>query len=76
MAGVRVRPNEHSLSVAGVLSGFMGTTAAVTGPPVALVYQRLPGPALRATMARFFLAASVLTIVVLSRRASSTAGRR
>ena len=65
VAGVRVRPDEHSLSVAGALSGFMGTTAAVTGPPVALVYQRLPGPALRATMARFFLAASVLTIAVL-----------
>ena len=32
---------------------------------MALVYQRVSGPALRATLARFFLAASVLTIMAL-----------
>lgn len=64
-AGLRVNPDRRSLSIAGMISGFMGTTAAVSGPPMALVYQRVSGPALRATLARFFLAASVLTIIAL-----------
>ena len=65
LAGIRVAPNGRTLSIAGMFSGFMGTTAAVSGPPMALVYQRVSGPALRATLARFFLAASVLTIIAL-----------
>ncbi len=65
LAGLRVPPTGRALSVAGLVSGFMGTTAAVSGPPMALVYQRASGPALRATLARFFLAASVLTIIAL-----------
>ncbi len=65
LAGLQVAPTARSLSVAGLVSGFMGTSAAVSGPPMALVYQRVPGPALRATLARFFLAASGLTIVAL-----------
>jgi len=65
LGGVRVTPSVRALSVAGLISGFMGTTAAVSGPPMALVYQRESGPALRATLARFFLAASVLTVIAL-----------
>lgn len=65
LAGVRISVTGRSLSLAGLLSGFMGTTAAVSGPPMALVYQRESGPALRATLARFFLAGSLLTIVAL-----------
>ncbi len=65
LVGVRVVPSARALSVAGLVSGFMGTTAAVSGPPLALVYQRESGPALRAALARFFLAASVLTIIAL-----------
>lgn len=65
LAGLHVAPTGRALSVAGFLSGFMGTTAAVSGPPMALVYQRASGSALRAALARFFLAASVLTILAL-----------
>ena len=65
LAGLHVAPSERTLTLAGLLSGFMGTTAAVSGPPMALLYQRASGPALRATLARFFLVASVLTILAL-----------
>jgi uncharacterized membrane protein YfcA len=65
LGGLRVAPTGRTLSIAGMVSGFMGTTAAVSGPPMALVFQRVSGPALRATLARFFLAASALTIIAL-----------
>jgi len=48
-----------------MVSGFMGTAAAVGGPPVALAYQRESGPVIRSTLARFFLLASAPAIAVL-----------
>jgi uncharacterized membrane protein YfcA len=64
-SGVEVEPAPGSLTVAGALSGFMGTAAGPSGPPMALLHQRTSGPQLRATLARFFMAASVITIVAL-----------
>ena len=34
--------------IAGLLSGFMGTITSVGGPPMAMVYQNMPGPKVRA----------------------------
>lgn len=65
LAGLHVVPGPRTLSIAGLVSGFMGTTAAVSGPAMALVYQRSSGPVLRASLARFFLVASALTVVAL-----------
>ena len=65
LVGLNIAPSPGALSTAGLLSGFMGTTAAISGPPIALVYQRVSGPALRATLARFFVAASLFTIIAL-----------
>ncbi len=65
VAGLHPRPTVPVLVGAGVVSGFMGTTAAVSGPPLALLYQHQPGPTIRVTMARFFLVSSVLTLCAL-----------
>lgn len=65
VSGFEPRTNRRSLLLAGVLSGFMGTTASIGGPPLALVYQRLPGPALRWAMAANFLVGGVVSLAAL-----------
>jgi hypothetical protein len=37
-----VTPGPANLSAVGVISGVVGTTAAVGGPPIALLYQHAP----------------------------------
>ncbi len=64
-AGWVLQPTRRTLVGAGTASGFMGTIAGIGGPPIAHVYQRADGPTLRATMGRFFLVASAVSIVTL-----------
>lgn len=52
--------------LAGMLSGFMGTVAAISGPPLALAYQRRPGPQLRATIAVSFVVGSIISLIALA----------
>jgi uncharacterized membrane protein YfcA len=66
VSGVRLRPRAPTLLAAGVLSGFMGTTAAIGGPPIALVYQHAEGPRLRGTLAGYFVLAAAISIGVLA----------
>lgn len=63
--GPTVAVRGRNLTLAGILSGFMSTTAGIGGPPIAMLYQRAGGPALRATLARFFLAAAAFSVVAL-----------
>jgi uncharacterized membrane protein YfcA len=65
-SGIHLRPRAPTLLVAGVLSGFMGTTAAIGGPPLALVYQHAEGPRLRGTLAGYFVVAAAISIAVLA----------
>jgi uncharacterized membrane protein YfcA len=67
---VRIRPTAPRLLGAGILSGFMGTTAAVGGPPIALLLQHSPGPQLRGTLSGFFVlgaSVSLLALIVIGR---------
>ena len=67
-SGLHPRPTARTLVTAGVASGFMGTVSGIGGPPIALVYQRMPNAVLRATLARYFLvgtAVSIPTLVVV-----------
>lgn len=59
------RVGRRSLLGAGALSGFMGTTAGVAGPPIALLYHREEGAVIRATLARMFLVSAALTLIAL-----------
>ncbi|MDH3681094.1 MAG: sulfite exporter TauE/SafE family protein [Acidimicrobiia bacterium] len=54
-----------SLVAAGALSGFGGTTTAIGGPPMGVVYQREPGDRLRGTMSAFFMPGIALSIGLL-----------
>lgn len=65
-AGYVPRVRRSSVFLAGMASGVMGTATSIGGPPMAMVWQRLSGPRLRATMSAFFLAGSLMSLVALS----------
>lgn len=50
----------------GFASGVMGTATSIGGPPVALLYQRHPGPVLRSTLAMTFVAGISISLVGLA----------
>ena len=63
--GRQLMPSRPNLAGAGVASGFMGTISGIGGPPIALAYLGLSGPALRATLARYFLVGNLVAIPTL-----------
>jgi uncharacterized membrane protein YfcA len=71
--GRRVSPTRAHLATAGLASGFMGTISGIGGPPIALAYLGLEGPALRATLARYFLVGNLVAIPTLIVAGSLTA---
>jgi uncharacterized membrane protein YfcA len=72
ISGLRpaVQPTSPAQFLGGVVSGVFGTTAAIGGPPVAILYQGRPGPEVRSTMAVIYAIGSVLSLIglVLARR--------
>ncbi|MFD3610763.1 sulfite exporter TauE/SafE family protein [Streptomyces atroolivaceus] len=72
MAGYVPQQRRATVVLAGMASGLMGTATSVGGPPMALVWQRLRGPELRATMSAFFLAGSLMSLTALT--AAGTVG--
>ena len=65
LSGLHPPMNRRSLVTAGLLSGFMNTTSSIGGPPLALIYQRLPGRTLRAVLAMNFVAGGLLSLAML-----------
>jgi len=65
MAGMRIAHTTWPLLGAGVLSGFMGTTAAVGAPILALLYQFEKGPVIRASLGFYYFVSSVVMLLVL-----------
>lgn len=64
--GPHIRPNRRTLFAAGMLSGFMGITSSIGGPPVAMLYQHETGPTLRATLSGYFVVGTTMTLIVLA----------
>ncbi len=63
---IKIAKNPGPLVSAGFVSGAAATSTAIGGPPIALVYQRDSGPQIRATLAVFFCAGSVISLAVLA----------
>jgi hypothetical protein len=61
---VPVRPSTQV--AAGAVSGVTGTAAGIGGPPLALLYQHHPGPAMRSTLAASFFFGTLLSIGTLT----------
>jgi uncharacterized membrane protein YfcA len=66
VAGLDIEPRRWVNLGAGIVSGVMGTTSAIGGPALAVVYQRRPGPELRSTLAVSYLAGLFLALAVLT----------
>ncbi len=65
MAGRVPRRSPAHLVTAAGLSGFMGTTTGIGGPPLALLYQASTGPRLRGTLSAIFVPTAVLALLAL-----------
>ena len=65
VSGVHVELRPASLLVGGVLSGIMGTIAAIGGPPMALLYQHAPGARVRGTLSSLFLVGTIISLAAL-----------
>ncbi len=65
LSGLRFAPTGRALVTAGVVSGVLGTVAAVGGPPLALLYQDAPGARIRSTISGFFLIGTIVSLAAL-----------
>ncbi len=63
---IKIAKNPGTLLSAGFVSGAGATSAAIGGPPIALVYQRDAGPQIRATLAVFFCSGSAISLAALA----------
>jgi uncharacterized protein len=74
ITGRLFRPTDRSLMVAGLASGFAGTTTGVGGPPMALTYQNADPATMRATISAFFSIGSLMSVAALT--AAGEIGKR
>jgi len=63
---VRVPMNRWTLSLAGVVSGATATTTSIGGPPIAVLYQHERATRIRNTLAVYFAAGAVISLVGLA----------
>ncbi len=66
ISGIHIKVNTKNLITAGFLSGFMGTTVSISGPPVALLFQNEKGPKFRSILGLFFMIGILLSIPSLA----------
>lgn len=63
---LRLDPTAPALFTAGFLSGFMGTSSSIGGPPMALVMQHQAGDYIRANLAAFFVVSCIMSLIMLA----------
>ncbi|GAB7220180.1 sulfite exporter TauE/SafE family protein [Vibrio comitans] len=61
----RLEPTPKRMFVAGFMSGFMGTSSSIGGPPMALLLQHQDANNLRGNLSAFFVFSSILSLIVL-----------
>lgn len=66
MSHIVFKANGRSLFCAGFLSGFMGTSTSIGGPPMALVMQHQENDFIRANLAAFFVVSCFMSLVMLT----------
>jgi uncharacterized protein len=66
VSGLEISMTKRNLAIAGTLAGIMGTIASIGGPPMALVYQRENGSRIRTTLAGFFIAGTIISMLTLT----------
>jgi len=65
ISGIKLKLSNFNLIFVGIMSGFMGTTASIGGPPMGLLYQNEKGPRIRGTLSGIFMIGTVLALISL-----------
>ena len=66
LSRIVIRPSHPAMVTAGFLSGFMGTSSAIGGPPMALVMQHEGNDFIRANLAAFFIVRCIMSLIMLA----------
>jgi len=66
LKNIVIQPTNGAMFSAGFLSGFMGTSSAIGGPPMALVLQHQETQFIRANLSAFFIVSCLMSLVMLS----------
>lgn len=66
LAAPSFRASRPTYVAAGLVTGISETATGIGGPPLALVYQHHPAPALRSTIAFCFLVGEIVSLVFLA----------
>lgn len=64
--GVTAPRTRRNLVTAGLISGFSGSTAALGGPPIAVLYADADGPEIRGSLGALFFAGNVASLTGLA----------
>ncbi|NQV71318.1 MAG: sulfite exporter TauE/SafE family protein [Pseudohongiella sp.] len=65
LSNIVFKPTPGTLFSAGFLSGFMGTSSSIGGPPIALVLQHQENDFIRANLAAFFVISCLMSLLML-----------
>ncbi|MFW6159883.1 MAG: sulfite exporter TauE/SafE family protein [Acidobacteriota bacterium] len=65
-SGLSLSSKPTNIFGAATFSGIMGTTSAIGGAPMAIVYQHEKGPRIRGTLAAIFLFGTLLSLISLT----------
>jgi len=66
LLGFKVLLTNKNLLSTGILSGIMGTTSAIGGVALALIYQDFQGPRLRGTLSGIFVVGTIISLTALA----------
>jgi uncharacterized membrane protein YfcA len=64
--GPKIRRTRKSLLGVGTISGFMGTTASMGGPPMVMAYKEESGPRIRGSLAGYFVVGLIISLITLA----------
>lgn len=64
--GAPTKVRRTTLALAGALSGLGGTTSGIGGPPMAIAFRNSGGPAIRSSLAAFFVVGALLSLLSLT----------
>jgi uncharacterized membrane protein YfcA len=65
ISGIKLELKKNNLILVGSISGFMGTTTSIGGPPMGLLYQNEKGPRIRGTLSGIFMVGTIISIILL-----------
>ncbi|MGJ8690511.1 MAG: sulfite exporter TauE/SafE family protein [Gammaproteobacteria bacterium] len=66
LTSLRWHPTPGRMMFAGFMSGFMGTSSSIGGPPMALLWQHQDVNLIRANLAAFFTISCLMSLAVLT----------